>query len=111
MALVLAVGGVADFFRERVIDMLERAHRWCMHADVQSLESIEIARRIEQSVDGLAVAALRFGQAEDGAVGFGGDARGVRRIVDELGGFAGELGVEFASEGLTGGSCYCSRAI
>jgi len=56
-----------------------------MHADVESLESIEIARRIQQPVDGLVVAALRFGLAEDGAVSFGSDARGVGRIVDELG--------------------------
>ena len=32
-----------------------------------------------------------FGEAEDGAIGFGDDARSVGGIVEELGGFAGEL--------------------
>src|SRR4029077_10423240 len=43
MALVLTVGGVADFFGEGVIGVLESAHGGCVDADVESFESIKIA--------------------------------------------------------------------
>jgi len=43
MALVLTVSGVADFFCEGVIGVLERAHGGGVNADVESFESIEIA--------------------------------------------------------------------
>ena len=43
MALVLAVGGVADFFGESVVGVLEGAHDRGVNANVQSFEAIEIA--------------------------------------------------------------------
>jgi len=43
MALVLAVGGVADFFGEGVVGVLEGAHGGGVDAYVESLEAIEIA--------------------------------------------------------------------
>ena len=88
MALVLAVGSVADFFCEGVIGVLEGAHRGRVDADVESFEAVEISGGIEQAVDGFRVAALRFGLADDGAIGFGHDAGGVGGEVDELGGCA-----------------------
>lgn len=77
VTLVLAVGGVTDFFCERVIGVLEGAHGGSVDAHVERFETIEIAGGIEQAVDGFGVAALRFGLAKDGAVGFGHYARGV----------------------------------
>src|SRR6266850_833029 len=98
MALVLAVGGVADFFRERVVGVLEGAHHRGVDADVESFEAVEIARGVEQAVDGFGVGALRGGESRDGAEGFGHDAHGIRRIIDELRSFSVELDVEFAGE-------------
>ena len=43
MALVLTVCGVADFFCERVIGVLESTHGGGVDTDVESFESIEIA--------------------------------------------------------------------
>lgn len=83
MALVLRVGGVADFFGEGVIGVLESAHHGCVNADVEDFEAIGIARGIEKSVDGFRVGALRFGEAEDSAVGLGDDARSVGRVIDQ----------------------------
>jgi len=103
MALVLTVGGVADFFGEGVIGVLEGAHHRGVDADVESFETVEIARGIEETVDGFGIGALRFREAGDGAVGFGHDADGVGGIVDELGSLAVELGIEFAGEGFAGG--------
>ena len=60
VALVLAVGGVADFFGEGVIGVLQGAHHGRVDADVQSFEAVEIARGIEQAVDGFGVAAVRI---------------------------------------------------
>ena len=98
MTLILTIGGVADFFCESVIGVLERAHHGGVDADVKSFEAIEIARGIEETVNGFGVVALGFGEAEDGTVGFGHDADGVGGVVDELGSFSSELGVEFAGE-------------
>ncbi len=71
-------------------------------ANVERFEAIEILRGIEQAVDGFGIGALRFGEAEDGAVGDGHDAGGVGGIVDEFGSFSVEFGVEFAREGFAG---------
>ena len=46
MALVLTVGGVADFLGEGVVGMLKGAHHRGMDADVESFEAVEIARGI-----------------------------------------------------------------
>jgi len=46
MALVLAIGGVTDFFCEGVISVLERAHHGGVDADIESFETVEIARGI-----------------------------------------------------------------
>src|ERR1700694_415361 len=91
-----AVGGVANFFGEGVIGVLERAHRGCVDADVESFESIEIAGGIEEAVDGVGVAALRFGLAENGAVGFGDYTGSVGRVVDQLGSSSFQLVVELS---------------
>ncbi len=45
---------------------------------------------------------MGFGEAGDGAIGFGHDTHGVGGIVDEARSFAGEFGVEFACKGLSG---------
>ncbi len=103
MALVLAVGGVADFFGEGVVGVLERAHDGGVDADVERFEAVEVARGIQEAVNGFEVATLGFREAGDGAVGFGHDADGVGGVVNEAGGFAVELGVEFAGEGFSGG--------
>ncbi len=58
MALVLAVSGVADFFGEGVIGVLKGAHHGSMDADVESFEAVEIARGVEQAIEGLGVGAL-----------------------------------------------------
>ena len=88
VALVLTVSGVADFFGEGVVGVLESAHCGGVDADVESFESIKIAGGIQQAVDGLGVAALRFGLTDYCAVGFDHYAGGVRGIVDELGCFS-----------------------
>ncbi len=61
MALVLGVGGVANFFGERVIGVLKRAHHGGVDADVEDFETVGIAGGIEEAVDGFGVGALRFG--------------------------------------------------
>ncbi len=99
MALVLAVGGVADFLGESVVGVLERAHHRGVDADVEGFEAVEIASGIQKAIEGLEVAALGFDEAGDGAVGFGNDANSIGRVIDEPGGFTVELGVEFAGEG------------
>ena len=58
VALVLAVSGVADFFGEGVVGVLQGAHSGRMDADVQGFEAIEIARGIEKAIDGFGIAAL-----------------------------------------------------
>ena len=83
MALILAVGGVADFFREGVIDVLQRAHHGRVHADVQRFEAVEIARRIEKAVDGFRIGALGFRQADHSAIGLGDHSRSISRIIDQ----------------------------
>ena len=55
MTLILAVGGVADFLGKSVVGVLQRAHHRRVHADVQSFETIEIARGIEQAIDGFRI--------------------------------------------------------
>ena len=102
MALVLGVGGVADFFGEGVIGVLERAHHGGVDADVEDFEAVGIAGGIEEAVDGFGVGALGFGEADYGAVGFGHDGGGIRRVINELGSFSLELGVEFFGEGFAG---------
>src|SRR2546430_6619284 len=52
MALVLAVRGMADFFGEGVVGVLESAHDWCLDTDVQRLQAVEVTRGIEQAIDG-----------------------------------------------------------
>ncbi len=103
MALVLAVGGVADFFGKGVVGVLERAHDRRVDANVKRFQAIEVARGIEQPVDGIEVAALGLRKPNDGAIGFGHDAEGVRRVVDEAGNLACKFGIEFAGEGLADG--------
>lgn len=102
MALVLGVGGVADFFGESVIGVLESTHHGSVNADVQDLEAVGIASGIEKTVDGFGVGTLGFGQAEDGAVGIRDDARSVRRIIHKPGSLSGEPGVEFT------GGCFAT---
>ena len=77
MALVLAVGGVTDFLRERVIGVLKSAHHRGVDTDVESFETVEIASRVEQTIDGFGVRTLRCSESGDGAVGIGDDAGGV----------------------------------
>ncbi len=59
MALVLAVSGVADFFREGEVGVLERAHHRGMDADVEGFKAVEIARGVEKAVEGFGVGTLR----------------------------------------------------
>ena len=54
MALVLAVGGVADFFGEGEISVLQRAKDRGVNADVERFAAIGIARGIEKQIDGFA---------------------------------------------------------
>ena len=75
VALVLAIGGVADLLGEREIGVLQRAHERRVHADVQRFQAIGIARGIEHAVERFGVGAGGFGQADDGAIGFGKHAR------------------------------------
>ena len=60
VALVLTIGGVADFFREGEIRVLQRAHRRRVDADVQRLEAIGIARGIQHAVERFGVRARRL---------------------------------------------------
>ena len=98
MALVLAVGGVADFFREREIRVLQRAHDRRVHADVERFQAIRVARRIEQPVDRLVVRARAFGEAQHGAIGVRDDARRVRRIIGQQRDAPAKARVEFPRE-------------
>ena len=59
MALVLAVGGVTNFLREGVVGVLECAHHRGVDADVESFEAVEIARGVEEAIEGFGVGALR----------------------------------------------------
>ncbi len=61
VALVLGVGGMADFFGEGVVGVLESAHHGGVDADVEDFEAIGIAGGIQQAVDGFGVGALGFG--------------------------------------------------
>ena len=61
MSLVLGVGGVADFFGEGVIGVLERPHHGGVNADVEHFEAVGIAGGIEEAVDGFGVGALGGG--------------------------------------------------
>ncbi len=110
VALILGVGGVADFFGESVIGVLESAHHGGVNADVEDFEAVGIAGGVEETVDGFGVGALRFGEADDGAVGFGDDRWRVGGIVEEFGSFSGELGVKFFGEGFAGVSGGCIGA-
>ncbi len=83
MALVLAVGGVTDFLRESVVGVLENTHHRRVDANVQGFQTIDIARGIQEAIDGLGVGALRRGETSDGTIGFGHHANGVRRVIDE----------------------------
>jgi len=58
VALVLGVGGMADFFSEGVIGVLESAHHRGVNADVEDFETIGIAGGIEKAVDGFRIGAL-----------------------------------------------------
>ncbi len=60
VALVLGVGGVADFLGEGVIGVLEGAHHGGVDANVENFEAVEIARGVEEAVDSFVVGALRF---------------------------------------------------
>ena len=60
MALVLGVGGVADFFGEGVVGVLQSAHHGRVNADVQGFEAIEIPGGIEQAIDGFGIGAGGF---------------------------------------------------
>ena len=111
MTLILAVCGVANFLGKSVIGMLQSAHERRMHADVESFQAIEVASGVEQAVDGLVVAAGRFGKADHGAVGLGHDARGVRGVVHQAGSSAVEARVEFANEGFGTGIGFRGRRI
>ena len=78
MALVLAVGGVTDFLRESVVGVLENTHDRRVDANVQGFQTIDIARGIQEPIDGFGVGALRRAEASDGAIGFGHHPNGVR---------------------------------
>ena len=47
MALILAIGGMANFFRKCKIRVLKCAHHRRMHADIQRLQTVWISRRVE----------------------------------------------------------------
>ena len=61
MTLVLAVGRVADFLRERKIGVLQCAKDRGVHADVERFSAIGIARGIEKQIDGFGVGTGGFG--------------------------------------------------
>ena len=61
MTLILTVRGVANFLGKSVIGMLQSAHEWCEHTDVESWKAIEVASGVEQAVDSLVVAASDSG--------------------------------------------------
>jgi len=102
VALVLAVSGVADFFGESVTGVLQGAHHRCMNADVENLQTIGIARGIQEAIDGFCVRTFSFRETDDGAVGFGDRSRRTRRIVEKDRGFAVETRIEFPREPCTG---------
>ena len=68
MALVLAIRRVADFLRKREIRVLQRAHHRRVHADIQRLKAIGIARRIEQPVNRFRIRTSRLRQAHHRAI-------------------------------------------
>ena len=61
MALVLAIGGVADFFGESEVGVLQRAKNRGMDADIERFAAIGIACGIEKQIDGFGVGARGFG--------------------------------------------------
>ena len=83
MALVLTVCSMTDFFGEGVVGVLQGAHHRGVDANVEGLEAIEIASRIQEAVDGFGVGTGGFREAKDGTTGIGHDPRCVGRIVDE----------------------------
>src|SRR5438034_11248971 len=101
MALVLTVGGVADFLCERVIGVLERAHHRRVHAYVERFKAIEIARRVEEAIECVGVGTLRGGEAGDSARGFGDDTERVGGVVDKARSFAVQLEVKSAGKEFT----------
>ena len=85
MALILAVGSVADFFRKRIIGVLQGLHHGGVYPDIQRFEAIQVACRIEQPIDGLGVRTSRFRQSDNSPIGFSNHAWGVWRIIDQTG--------------------------
>jgi len=81
-ALVLAVRGMADFFGESVVGVLQRTHHGSMDADVESFQAIEITGGIEEPVKGFSVGAVGSGEAENGSIGGGNDRRSVCGVVE-----------------------------
>ncbi len=81
MPLVLAIRRVADFFCEGEIRMLKRAHDRRVHAHVERLQTIRVARWIEQAVDRLGIGARDFRESQHGAVSFCNNMRRLRRKV------------------------------
>ena len=111
MALILTVRGVADFFREREIRVLQRAHHRRVHADIQRLAAIGIARRIQHAVERFRVGAFRCGQPDDRAIRIGHHGERARRIIDELRSERAELRVEFARKRFASAVTRRARAI
>ena len=70
MALVLAIGGMADLLGEGEIRVLKSAHHRRVHADVQDFPAIRIARGIEKPVDRFGIGAFGGRQAQDSAIRF-----------------------------------------
>ncbi len=100
---------MADFLGEGVIGVLERAHHGSVNADVEDFETVGIASGIEKAIDGIGVRTLGGSKADYGAIGFGHDAGSIGRVVEKLGSFAGELGVEFTGKSFAGKFGGCVR--
>ena len=96
MALVLAVGGVADLLGEREMGVLQRPHERRVHAHVHRFQAIGIARRVQHAIEGFGVGAFRFGDSNDGSIGLGENARRHQRIVDKPRSPPAQPRVEFA---------------
>ena len=62
VALILRVGAVRELLAERVVGVLERAHQRRVGRDVQRLEPIRVARRVERDRERLGV--VEIGAAE-----------------------------------------------